>query len=62
MLRLLVDTDVWLQIVQDHRNAALIEALKRMITTGEVAPPWSCRNSRRPSSRRATSATRCLRV
>ena len=37
MLRLLVDTDVWLQIVQDHRNAALIEALERMIAAGEVA-------------------------
>lgn len=37
MLRLLVDTNVWLQIVQDHRNAALIEALERMITAGEVA-------------------------
>lgn len=37
MLRLLVDTDVWLQIVQDYRNAALIETLKRMIAAGEVA-------------------------
>jgi hypothetical protein len=36
MLRLLVDTDVWLQIVQDYRNATLIEALERMIAADEV--------------------------
>jgi hypothetical protein len=37
MLRILVDTCVWLDLVKDYRQKALLTALKHLIEEGEVS-------------------------
>jgi hypothetical protein len=37
MLRLLIDTCVWLDMVKDHRHQPTLSALEQMIEAGEVS-------------------------